>query len=52
MGLMISSLDTSIVSTSLITISHEFNNFVTAPWIVLAYLLTYMGTLFTCILAV
>ncbi|PFH61700.1 hypothetical protein XA68_16500 [Ophiocordyceps unilateralis] len=42
-GLLFSSLDTSIVSTSLVTISHELNDFVNAPWIVLAYLLTYMG---------
>lgn len=38
-----SSLDTSIVSTSLVTISHKLNDFVNAPWIILAYLLTYMG---------
>ena len=43
MGLLFSSLDTSIVSTSLVTISHDMNDFVNAPWIVLAYLLTYMG---------
>lgn len=42
-GLLFSSLDTSIVATSLVTISHELNDFVNAPWIVLAYLLTYMG---------
>lgn len=43
MGLLFSSLDTSIVSTSLVTISHDLDDFVNAPWIVLAYLLTYMG---------
>ncbi|KAF7555861.1 hypothetical protein G7046_g6444 [Stylonectria norvegica] len=42
-GLLFSSLDTAIVSTSLVTISHDLNDFVNAPWIVLAYLLTYMG---------
>ncbi|KAF4980356.1 hypothetical protein FZEAL_3617 [Fusarium zealandicum] len=42
-GLLFSSLDTSIVSTSLVTISHDLDDFVNAPWIVLAYLLTYMG---------
>lgn len=42
-GLLFSSLDTSIVSTSLVTISHDLNDFTNAPWIVLAYLLTYMG---------
>ncbi|KAG6010453.1 hypothetical protein E4U21_006454 [Claviceps maximensis] len=42
-GLLFSSLDTAIVATSLVTISHDMNDFVNAPWIVLAYLLTYMG---------
>ena len=43
-GLLFSTLDTSIVATSLVTISHDLNDFVNAPWIVLAYLLTYMST--------
>ncbi|KAG5927026.1 hypothetical protein E4U42_002675 [Claviceps africana] len=50
-GLLFSSLDTSIVATSLVTISREMDDFVNAPWIVLAYLLTYMGIydfLFRC----
>lgn len=42
-GLLFSTLDTSIVATSLITISHDLNDFINAPWIVLAYLLTYMS---------
>ncbi|KAL6694797.1 major facilitator superfamily domain-containing protein [Trichoderma pleuroticola] len=42
-GLLISTLDTTIVSTSLVTISNDLDDFVNAPWIVLAYLLTYMG---------
>ncbi|KHN94262.1 Major facilitator superfamily domain, general substrate transporter [Metarhizium album ARSEF 1941] len=42
-GLLFSSLDTSIVATSLVTISHELGDFASAPWIILAYLLTYMG---------
>ncbi|KAH8169953.1 major facilitator superfamily protein [Sarocladium implicatum] len=42
-GLLFSSLDTSIVATSLVTISHDLNDFINAPWIVLSYLLTYMG---------
>lgn len=45
MGLLFSSLDTSVVATSLITISHDLQDFVNAPWVVLAYLLTYMGKL-------
>ncbi|EWG38788.1 hypothetical protein FVEG_01913 [Fusarium verticillioides 7600] len=40
---LVISLDTSIVSTSLVTISHDLDDFTNAPWIVLAYLLTYMG---------
>jgi MFS family permease len=43
-GLLISTLDTSIVSTSLVTISNDLGDFVNAPWIILAYLLTYMGS--------
>ncbi|KAK0387804.1 hypothetical protein NLU13_4049 [Sarocladium strictum] len=43
LGLLFSSLDTSIVATSLVTISHDLNDFINAPWIVLSYLLTYMG---------
>ncbi|RDA91221.1 hypothetical protein CP533_3409 [Ophiocordyceps camponoti-saundersi (nom. inval.)] len=43
LGLLFSTIDTSIVSTSLVTISRELNDFINAPWIVLAYLLTYMG---------
>lgn len=42
-GLLFASLDTSIASTSLLTISQDLDDFVNAPWIVLAYLLTYMG---------
>jgi MFS family permease len=42
-GLLFSTLDTSIVATSLVTISQDLNDFINAPWIVLAYLLTYMS---------
>ncbi|KAM3520647.1 hypothetical protein NHJ13051_006727 [Beauveria bassiana] len=42
-GLLFSSLDTSIAATSLVAISRELQDFGNAPWIVLAYLLTYMG---------
>ncbi|KAH7316498.1 major facilitator superfamily-domain-containing protein [Stachybotrys elegans] len=41
--MLITALDTSIASTSLVTISEEMDDFVNAPWIILAYLLTYMG---------
>lgn len=44
-GLLFATLDTSIVSTSLVTISHDLGDFVNAPWVVLSYLLTYMGML-------
>jgi hypothetical protein len=46
MGLFISCVDTSIVSTALIKLSDEFMDFSNAPWVVLAYLITYMGTPF------
>lgn len=40
---MFSSLDASIVSTSLVSISLEFTDFLNAPWVVLSYLLAYIG---------
>lgn len=43
LGLLFSSLDASIVSTSLVTISIELHDFLKAPWVVLAYLLAYLG---------
>ncbi|GJC97124.1 major facilitator superfamily transporter [Colletotrichum higginsianum] len=43
LGLFLATLDTSIVATSLITISEEFGDYANAPWVLLAYLLTYMG---------
>jgi MFS family permease len=43
MGMLISCIDTSIVSTSLVKISEDFKDYADASWVVLAYLLTYMG---------
>ncbi|KAF6826835.1 MFS multidrug transporter [Colletotrichum musicola] len=43
LGLLLSTLDTSVVATSLITISEEFHDHGNAPWVLLAYMLTYMG---------
>ncbi|KKA27931.1 hypothetical protein TD95_001224 [Thielaviopsis punctulata] len=43
LGLFFSSLDAGIVSTSLVTISREFEDSISTPWIILSYLLTYMG---------
>jgi MFS family permease len=43
LGLFLSTLDTSIVATSLVTILTDFNDFAKSPWIVLAYLVTYMS---------
>jgi hypothetical protein len=40
---MFSCLDTSIVSTALMTLSVEFDNYQDTPWTVLGYLLTYMS---------
>ncbi|KAF1735591.1 hypothetical protein CRV24_004517 [Beauveria bassiana] len=42
-GVLVTCLDTSIAATSLVAISRELQDFGNAPWIVLAYLLTYMG---------
>jgi hypothetical protein len=40
---MFSCLDTSIVSTALLSVSVEFQNYQDAPWTVLSYLLAYMS---------
>jgi hypothetical protein len=40
---MFSCLDTSIVSTALVSVSAEYQNYQDTPWIVLGYLLTYMS---------
>ncbi|KAK0665862.1 putative multidrug resistance protein [Cercophora samala] len=40
---MFSCLDTSIVSTSLYMMAHEFQSTREVPWVVLSYLLTYMS---------
>lgn len=36
-------MEASIVATALITIAETFNNYITVQWVVLAYLLSYMG---------
>jgi hypothetical protein len=41
---MFSCLDMSVVSTALVAISIDLDNdYLNAPWVILAYLLTYMG---------
>lgn len=42
-GLMLSMMDNSIVSTSLYTISMEFGSLAEGIWTVLAYTLSYLG---------
>ncbi|KAL3479547.1 MFS general substrate transporter [Aspergillus californicus] len=42
-GLFLSLMDTTIVSTMLYTISDEFDGFKTSSWVVLAYTLSYVG---------
>jgi hypothetical protein len=42
-GLMFSCLDASIVSTALVSVSVEFQNYQDTQWTVLGYLLTYMS---------
>lgn len=43
LGLLISSLDASIVSTALVAISLDLQDFLNAPWVALSYLLAYLG---------
>jgi hypothetical protein len=42
-GLFFSTLDSSIVATALVSMIQDFGSFDLAPWIVLAYKLTYMS---------
>ncbi len=44
---MFACLDTSIVSTALISVSAQYHNYQDTPWLVLGYLLTYMSELRT-----
>ncbi|KAK8122159.1 hypothetical protein PG984_010829 [Apiospora sp. TS-2023a] len=43
LGLLFSSLDASIVSTSLVSISVDLKDFITVPWVALSYMLAYLG---------
>ena len=45
LGLFLAALDTTIVSTSLITITKSLKAWNRSSWIVTSYLLTYTGTL-------
>jgi MFS family permease len=45
MALMLATIETTIVSTTLVTISSDLEHFNIAGWIVLAYLLTYCAFL-------
>ncbi|KAK0506855.1 hypothetical protein JMJ35_010709 [Cladonia borealis] len=43
LGLLLATIETSITATALVTIGEYFGNSVTVTWVVLAYLLSYMG---------
>lgn len=42
-GLLFSVIDTTIVSTALITVATDLQNFQDMYWVVLAYMLSYLG---------
>lgn len=42
-GLLFSVMDTTIVSTALVTIAADLEDFQNMYWVVLAYLLSYLG---------
>lgn len=42
-GLLFSVMDTTIVSTALVTIATDLHDFQNMYWVVLAYLLSYLG---------
>ncbi len=43
LGVFLSSLETTIIATALVTISSDLGHFDKSSWIVVAYLLTYTG---------
>ncbi|KIN02299.1 hypothetical protein OIDMADRAFT_103461 [Oidiodendron maius Zn] len=43
LGLFLSTVETSITATALVSIGHYFNNSIMTTWVVLGYLLSYMG---------
>lgn len=43
LGLVLSIMDSSAVSTALVTIGAHFDDFIHIQWVVLAYMLTYLG---------
>ncbi|MCJ1298809.1 hypothetical protein MMC08_001599 [Hypocenomyce scalaris] len=43
LGLLLSIVDASIVSTALVSIERYFDDFFEANWVILAYLISYMG---------
>lgn len=45
-GLFLSSLETTIIATSLVYISSDLGSFDKSNWVVTSYLLTYTGTIF------
>lgn len=42
-GLLFSVMDTTIVSTALVTIAGDLHDFQNMYWVVLAYMLSYLG---------
>lgn len=45
LGLLMSTLETTIIATALISISSSLGNYEKSNWVVTAYLLTYTGLL-------
>lgn len=48
LGLILSAMDSSVIATALVPIGHYFDDFITLQWLVLSYLLTYLG-MFSCL---
>ena len=44
LGVFLSSLETTVIATALVTISSDLGHFDKSSWIVVAYLLTYTGS--------
>lgn len=52
LGLLLSTLETTIVSTALITIASDLGGYDKSNWIIVAYLLTYTGMLLQVIMVI
>lgn len=49
LGLFLVNFEVTIVSTALVSIANDFNDFTRSSWVITAYLLTYTGKTLTAL---